>query len=137
VSSKEMAVEQKITGAPLPLVSFAPVIHRANLWFHSRFRLRIKKKGNLAMQPNHLQASSTLLTHSLVTTPMPVQVSPSAINPSLAKLTFVISCPRSTGKATVAQIIIALPVDEKGKPADPTNLAESTHLQDGGTLLTR
>ena len=75
------------------------------------------------MQLAQLQDSSTLLTYSLMTTPAPVQVSPSATDPSLAMLTFVVSCPRSAGAANVAQIIISLPVDEQNKPPDPTNLA--------------
>jgi hypothetical protein len=53
---------------------------------------------------------------------MPVQVSPSAANPSLADLTFVVPCPKSIGAATVAQIEIAVPVDETSNPADPKAL---------------
>jgi hypothetical protein len=75
------------------------------------------------MQLTQLQDSSTLLTYSLMTTPAPVQVSPSSTSPSLATLTYVVSCPRSIGAVNVAQIIIILPVDAKVSEPDPTNLA--------------
>ena len=75
------------------------------------------------MQPTQIQDSTTLLTYSLTTTPMPVQVSPSATTASTANLTFVVSCPRSIGTATVAQIEIAVPVDGTDQPPSPTNLA--------------
>src|SRR5262245_49933822 len=76
-----------------------------------------------SMKLTQLQDSNTLLTYSLMTTPSPVQVSPSTTSPSLAMLTFVASCPRSTGSVKVTQITVAVPVDTHGKPADPTNLA--------------
>ena len=75
------------------------------------------------MQPTHIHATNTLLTYSLVTSPTPVQVSPSTTVTSVASLTFVVSCPRSLGAAMVSQIMIVLPVDGAGKPPDPTNLA--------------
>jgi len=75
------------------------------------------------MQPTRIQTSNTLLTYSLVTSPTPVQVSPSTTTPSVAALTLVVSCPRSVGTATVSQISITLPVDQSGKPPDPINLA--------------
>jgi hypothetical protein len=80
------------------------------------------------MQPTQIEDSTTLLTYSLTTTPMPVQVSPSATTPSLASLTFVVSCPRGIGTATVAQIEIAVPVDGTGRPPVPTNLAATPPL---------
>jgi len=58
--------------------------------------------------------AAPLLTYSLTTDPMPVQVSLSSTSPSIATLTFVVSCPKSTKSATVAAIEIILPVDEKG-----------------------
>jgi hypothetical protein len=84
-----------------------------------------KWKEPIVMALTQLQNSNTLLSYSLMTAPSPVQVSPSATSPSIATLTFVVSCPRSVGVATVAQITVALPVDQTGKPADPTNLAET------------
>jgi hypothetical protein len=79
------------------------------------------------MQPVHIHATNTLLTYSLVTSPTPVQVSPStttpAQTPSVASLTFVVSCPQSVKMVTVSQIIIVLPVDIKDKPPDPVKLA--------------
>ncbi len=86
------------------------------------------------MQLTQLQDSNTLLTYSLMTTPSPVQVSPSASSPSLATLTFVVSCPRSVGTANVAQIIVAIPVDVKDKPADPTNLAATPPLLSSASI---
>ena len=80
------------------------------------------------MQPNMRQASATaapLLTYSLTTLPMPVQVSLSPTSPSLATLTFVVSCPKKSstfpGSATVAAIEIILPVDTSGG-SEPTSL---------------
>src|SRR6185503_408202 len=77
------------------------------------------------MQPNMRQASAQLpaplLTYSLTTDPLPVQVSLSATSPSLATLTFVVSCPKSTGSATVGAIEIVLPVDTSGTQ-DAANL---------------
>jgi hypothetical protein len=75
------------------------------------------------MQLTQLQDSNTLLTYSLMTTPAPVQVSPSSTSPSLATLTYVVSVPRSVGAANVGQIIIILPVDARVAEPDPTNLA--------------
>jgi hypothetical protein len=75
------------------------------------------------MQLTQLQDSSTLLTYSLMTTPAPVQVSPSSTSPSLATLTYVVSCPRSVGAVNIAQIIIILPVDTRVSEPDPTNLS--------------
>ena len=72
------------------------------------------------MQPNLLQDGTTLLTYSLTTVPMPVQVSFSTTSVSYATLIFVISCPRSVGSVTVGQIKISLPVD--GSTPDATNL---------------
>jgi hypothetical protein len=57
-----------------------------------------------------LTGSETLLTYSLMTTPAPVQVSPQAGPPSVAALTFVVSCPVDIGQATVTQIAFNLPV---------------------------
>lgn len=76
------------------------------------------------MQPNMLQDGNTLLTYSLTTTPLPVQVSLSTSVVSLATLLFVVSVPKppGIGSATVAQITISLPVDQAGKPPDPANL---------------
>jgi len=76
------------------------------------------------MQPNLLQDGTTLLTYSLTTVPMPVQVSFSTTSVSYATLIFVISCPRSVGSVTVGQIKISLPVDgstpdAKGVPSHP------------------
>ena len=80
------------------------------------------------MQPNELRAgaiAAPLLTYSLTTEPMPVQVSLSSTSPSIATLTFVVSCPKKTstfpGSATVAAIEIILPVDTSGTQ-DPANL---------------
>ena len=75
------------------------------------------------MQPNMLQATTTQLTYSLTTKPLPVEVSLSATSPSLATLIFVVSCPIPPGAVTISQITIAIPVDETGEPPDPTNLA--------------
>src|SRR4029453_10372184 len=81
-----------------------------------------KWKGQY-MRLTQLRDSNTLLTYSQMTTPAPVQASPSASNPSVAMLTIVASCPRSSGTVKVAQIVVALPVDVQNKPPDPTNLA--------------
>ena len=86
------------------------------------------------MQLTQLQDSNTLLTYSLMTTPSPVQVSPSVESPSLATLTFVVSCPRSVGTANLAQIIVAIPVDAQNKPADPTNLAATPPLLNSASI---
>ncbi|HEY0035586.1 MAG TPA: hypothetical protein VGB66_02800 [Longimicrobium sp.] len=61
-------------------------------------------------------ASDTLLTYALMTAPAPVQVSPQAGPPSVAALTFVVSCPLAIGEATVTQITFNLPV---GDPSNP------------------
>jgi len=74
------------------------------------------------LQPNTLQAGTTLLTYSLTTEPMPVQVSLSTTSISVATLIFVVSCPASAGTVTVSQIKISLPVDTAGYPPDPTSL---------------
>ena len=64
---------------------------------------------------------NTLLTYALVTNPAPLQVSPSAGEASVATLTVVVSCPKSTGSATISQIMIVLPVGKPDAP-DPTDL---------------
>ena len=75
------------------------------------------------MQPAHIiEATDSLLTYSLVTSPTPVQVSPSTTVASVASLTFVVSCPLAGG-AMVSQIVIILPVDTAGGTPDPINLA--------------
>src|SRR5215207_2909671 len=81
-----------------------------------------------------LQDGTTLLTYSLTTEPMPVQVSVSPTSPSLATLIFVVSCPRSVGTATVSQITISLPVDAAGKAPDPTNLAMTAPLLSSASI---
>jgi hypothetical protein len=63
-----------------------------------------------------LTGSDTLLAYSLMTTPSPVQVSPQAGPPSVAALTFVVSCPLAVGQATVTQIAFNLPVGDPGSP---------------------
>src|ERR1041385_1373542 len=76
------------------------------------------------MQPNELRAgaiAAPLLSYSLTTDPLPVQVSLSPTSLSIATLTFVVSCPKKTGSATVAAIEIILPVDTSGTQ-DPANL---------------
>ena len=76
------------------------------------------------MQPNMRQVgaiAAPLLTYSLTTDPLPVQASPSETSPAIATLTFVVSCPKSTGSATVAAIEIVLPVDTGGTE-DASNL---------------
>ena len=54
-----------------------------------------------------IDAGKTLLTYSLVTSPSPLQASPSAVEQSLATLTFVVSCPHNLPGANVAQILIS------------------------------
>ena len=76
------------------------------------------------MQLTSIQESNTLLTYSLVTDPLPLQVSPSTTNPSYATLTFVVSCPKSIGSAMVSEILISLPVDNPIKGPDPARLAQ-------------
>lgn len=92
------------------------------------------------MQPNNTVDSNTVLTYSLVTSPMPVQVSTSTPPASDATLTFVVSCPRpvpghpAPSTANVAQISIILPVDVAGQPPDPTNLAETAPLPSSASI---
>jgi hypothetical protein len=64
-------------------------------------------------------ASNTLLTYAMNSNPYPLEVSESPTSPSIANLTFVVSCPRSVGECTVNQIVIHLPV---GDVSDATNL---------------
>ena len=87
------------------------------------------------MQPNERREgaiAAPLLTYSLTTDPMPVQVSLSATSLSTATLTFVVSCPKKTstfpGAATVAAIEIVLPVDTGGIE-DPANLCLTAPLE--------
>jgi len=77
------------------------------------------------MQLTQLTANDTLLTYSLVTSPSPVSVSPQSGPPSLAALSFVISCPVSIGEATVTQISFNLPVGDPKNP-DASDLTETT-----------
>ena len=81
------------------------------------------------MQLTQLVANDTLLTYALSTAPSPLQVSPQSGPPSVAALTFVISCPVSVGSVTVTQIAFNLPV---GDPSAP----ESTDLTEVGTGIT-
>ena len=83
------------------------------------------------MQPNMLQDSPTptQLTYSMMTKPMPVQVSLSATVQSIATLVFVVSCPQSADvPVTISKIAISIPVDTAGYPQDPTNLAMTAPL---------
>lgn len=72
-----------------------------------------------------LAASSTMLSYAMTTTPNPIQVSTSPTSPALANLIFVVSCPRSTGSATVSQISIHLPVGAISDSTNLTNVAPS------------
>jgi len=75
------------------------------------------------MQITQLLDSNTLLTYSLYTSPAPVQVSPQSGPPSVAGLTFVLSCPVSVGTVTVKQITFNLTVGDPANP-DATDLTE-------------
>jgi hypothetical protein len=63
--------------------------------------------------------STTLLTYAMNSNPNPLEVSQSPTSPSIADLTFVVSCPRSVGECTIGQIIVHIPV---GDWSDATNL---------------
>ena len=76
------------------------------------------------MQLTQLLTNDTLLAYSLVTSPSPVQVSPQSGPPSVAVLTFVVSCPVSVGKATVTQIAFNLPVGDPKAP-EASDLTET------------
>lgn len=76
------------------------------------------------MQLTQYTANDTLLTYALVTSPSPVSVSPQSGPPSVASLSFVISCPVSVGKVTVTQVSFNLPVGDPKKP-DASDLTET------------
>jgi hypothetical protein len=76
------------------------------------------------MPLTHILGSDTLLTYSLATSPSPVQVSPTSGPPSIASLTFIVSCPPSVGSATVSQIVFNLPIGNPNAP-DASDLTES------------
>ena len=75
------------------------------------------------MQPTNLQDTTTQLTYSLMTKPLPVEVSLSPTAPSLATLIFVVSCPVPPGSVSISKITISIPYDQTGQDPDPTNLA--------------
>jgi hypothetical protein len=75
------------------------------------------------MRVTQIKSSNTLLTYSLLTSPDPLQVSPSTGPPSIGALTFVISCPTAIGQVAVKQIAFNLPVGSPTKP-DATDLTE-------------
>jgi len=75
------------------------------------------------MQITQLLDSNTLLTYSLFTSPAPLQVSPQSGPPSVAGITFVISCPITLNSVTVQQITFNLPVGDPQNP-DATDLTE-------------
>jgi hypothetical protein len=77
----------------------------------------------------YLGASTTLLDYSLATSPTPLQVSPASGPPSVALLSFVISCPVAVGEVKVQQIAFNLPV---GDPTAP----QSTDLTETATGIT-
>lgn len=76
------------------------------------------------MQLTQLIDSNTLLAYALVTSPAPVQVSPQSGPPSVASLTFVISCPVGLDQVKVSQITFALAIGDPKNP-DATDLSET------------
>ena len=66
-----------------------------------------------------ITSGNTLLTYAMNSNPYPLEVSQSPTSPSVANLTFVVSCPRSVNECTVSQIVVHLPV---GDWSDATNL---------------
>src|SRR5262249_42007382 len=84
------------------------------------------------LQPNHLLDSTTQLTYSLTTQPMPVQVSTTTAL-SYATLIFVVSCPYSVGAVTISKITISLPFDSGGY-SDPTNLCMTEPPQSSASI---
>lgn len=66
--------------------------------------------------------SNTLLSYALVTSPSPVQVSPTSGSPSLATVTLVVSCPPGVAQVKVTQIAFNIPIANPAAP-DAADLA--------------
>ena len=81
-----------------------------------------------------VDGGNTLLTYSLITAPSPLQASPSAVEQSLATLTFVVSCPHNLPGANVAQILIGLPVRGSQDP-DATELTATAPPASAATIV--
>lgn len=76
------------------------------------------------MQITQFATTNTLLEYSMMTTPAPLQVSPQSGPPSVASLSFVISCPLILAGVTVTQITFNLPVGNPTSP-DASDLTET------------
>jgi hypothetical protein len=80
------------------------------------------------MQVTHRLQSDTLLTYSLATAPTPVCVSPQSGPPSVAALSFAISCPASVDSVTVKQIAFNLPVGDPAAPVATDLTVDATSI---------